>query len=142
MHELIGAVVKINKTGEMGKIVSVDETLIGVDCGDRYAEFPFPQALSNTLTLKDKQFRGKYRDEAANFSFESFKKLYIDAIKEEIRYILTTGGKRLRAIDGELIKTSNGSFTYLFDTELYRLAEAGMCQKVNFHFWIQGVCAL
>ena len=42
MHELIGAVVKINKTGEIGKIVSVDETLIGVDCGDRYAEFPFP----------------------------------------------------------------------------------------------------
>ena len=117
MHELIGAVVKINKTGEIGKIVSVDETLIGVDCGDRYAEFPFPQALSNTLTLKDKQFRGKYRDEAANFSFESFKKLYIDAIKEEIRYIQTTGGKRLRAIDGELIKTSNGSFTYLFDTD-------------------------
>ena len=117
MHELIGAVVKINKTGEIGKIVSVDETLIGVDCGDRYAEFPFPQALSNTLTLKDKQFRGKYRDEAANFSFESFKKLYIDAIKEEIRYIQTTGGKRLRAIDGELIKSTNSSFTYLFDTD-------------------------
>lgn len=117
VNKLIGQIVMNQRTKERGTIVAVSEERIQVDVGERIVRYPFPDAFASTLRLKDPNLQREFEESGQASSFDTFKRNYIAAVRDEIRYIQKSGGKRYRVFDGQLLSGKSGQYMYSFETD-------------------------
>ena len=120
IHFLLNKRVMHRRTKDIGRIVSITETSVSVSHDSiGTVKYPFPSAFADTLILEDEDLQEKLRSESASASFEQFKRKYAHAIRQEIDYLKTTGGKRYRIIDGTRIQYEHerGLYLYSFETD-------------------------
>lgn len=100
-----------------GKIKSVINGFITIDYHGEEVQYAFPSAFSNILELEDEDFQKELMSEGIQSSFETFKKIYANAVNGEIEFLKSTGGKKYRIVDGERLPSQNGEYLYAFDTD-------------------------
>lgn len=118
IKQLLGKKVQNIKTKRIGVITAVQGNMLFVNTAGETIKYLYPDAFATTLILEDERLQGEMEYEAANAAFDSFRKLYKNSIFTEISYLKETGGKRYKAIEGELIDTINGEYIYSFDTDI------------------------
>lgn len=114
---LIGLRVVNVYSHSIGTITSIENGFVTVDFHDAPCRYMFPEAFSNTLELEDEDLQESIQNYGAGASFENFKKNYRFAINNEIDYLKTTGGKKIRIVDGERLATKSNDYLYAFDTD-------------------------
>lgn len=117
MHELVGQLVMNRTSRRRGRITNIKDKKICVSYGEEKYIYPFPEALSNTLIMENEILQQKYINEGLEANWESFKTIYLNALKTEIVHLKATGGRRYRIIDGERLHTDNSTFIYSFETD-------------------------
>ena len=118
IKQLIGKRVQNIKTKRIGIITAVQGNMLFVNTAGETIKYLYPDAFATTLILEDEWLQEEMEHEAADAAFDSFRKLYKNSIFTEISYLKETGGKRYKAVDGELIDTINGEHIYSFDTDV------------------------
>ena len=100
-----------------GIIVEVSAHYITVDFHGIPVKYEYPAAIGKNLILENAQMRSEMEDVSSEAAFEQFKKRYTGALIGEVSYLRKNGGRRYKAIDGELISFRNGIYVYSFDTD-------------------------
>ena len=116
---LIGQRVMNRSTKVIGIINDVRDGKVFVFDGFATYKYPYPAAFAETLILEDQVFQEELRSESYDAKFDSFKRVYSNAIRKEISYLKETGGKKYKAVDGDRIsnKGAEESYIYSFDTD-------------------------
>lgn len=117
MSDLIGQVVMIRRSKRRGTIINVSGSIVSVKFFDGIMDFPFPEAFSKTLKLRDEKLQQELERIGSIQDFEGFKRRYIRAIQNELFYLRETGGKKYQAFDGKLISSKKTTFVYYFQTD-------------------------
>ena len=117
--KLIGQRVMNRSTKVIGIINDVRDGKVFVFDGFATYKYPYPAAFAETLILEDQVFQEELRSESYDAKFDSFKRVYSNAIRKEISYLKETGGKKYKAVDGDRIsnKGAEESYIYSFDTD-------------------------
>ena len=114
---LIGQTVMDRRTKRRGKIIAVNGSMMEVSFYGDIIKYLFPSAFASYLLLQDGEMQEAFAASAYDASFENIKKRYYVAVKREIEYLKSTGGKIYRIIDGELIGKKRGIYLYSFETD-------------------------
>lgn len=117
MHELVGMRVLHLSSKRKGRITDINAGQMYVSYGDSESMYSFPECLANTFILEDEDLQSKYLQEGSDEEFDHFKKLYKQAVSDEIAYLRETGGKRYRIIDGERLHMGDNRYVYSFETD-------------------------
>lgn len=117
--KLIGKRVMNRSTKSIGKIVDVRDGKVFVSDGFNTYKYPYPAAFAETLILEDEDIQEELKSESYDAKFDSFKRIYANAIRNEISYLKETGGKKYKIVDGDRIpnKSVEDSYIYSFDTD-------------------------
>ncbi|MBE5891468.1 MAG: hypothetical protein E7282_10970 [Lachnospiraceae bacterium] len=115
--DLIGMRVMNTQTKSIGRIEKIEDGYLFISFHGDLVRFPFPACFTTTLELEDEALQEELEAESADSSFDAFKIKYRSAVSNEINYLRATGGKKYRAIDGELLPSQNGETIYAFDTD-------------------------
>lgn len=115
--DLIGMRVINTQTKSIGRIEKIEDGYLFISFHGDLVRFPFPACFTTTLELEDEALQEELEAESADSSFDAFKIKYRSAVSNEINYLRATGGKKYRAIDGELLPSQNGETIYAFDTD-------------------------
>ncbi len=116
-RDLIGMRVMNTQTKSIGKIQKIENDKIYVSFHGDIIKFLYPSCFTSALEVEDENIQDELEAESADNSFNSFKAKYKKAVENEINYLRVTGGKKYRAIDGELLPSQNGEYIYSFDTD-------------------------
>lgn len=114
---LIGMRVMNTQTKSIGRVVKIENGTLFVDVHGAIQKYSFPSCFTTTLEVEDEDLQEELESESSDYSFEIFKTQYRNAIQHEINFLRSTGGKKYRAVDGELLPTQNGEMIYAFDTD-------------------------
>lgn len=117
--KLIDKRVMNRSTKSIGKIVDVRDGKVFVSDGFNTYKYPYPAAFAETLILEDEDIQEELKSESYDAKFDSFKRIYANAIRNEISYLKETGGKKYKIVDGDRIpnKSVEDSYIYSFDTD-------------------------
>lgn len=117
--KLIGKRVMNRSTKSIGTIVDVRDGKVFVSDGFNTYKYPYPAAFAETLILEDEDIQEELKSESYDAKFDSFKRIYANAIRNEISYLKETGGKKYKIVDGDRIpnKSVEDSYIYSFDTD-------------------------
>lgn len=117
--KLIGKRVMNRSTKSIGKIVDVRDGKVFVSDGFNTYKYPYPAAFAETLILEDEDIQEELKSESYDAKFDSFKRIYANAIRNEISYLKETGGKKYKIVDGDRIpnKSVEDFYIYSFDTD-------------------------
>ena len=118
-NKLIGKRVMNRSTKSIGTIVDVLDGKVFVFDGFNTYKYSYPAAFAETLILEDEEAQEELKSESYDAKFESFKRVYTNAIRNEISYLKETGGKKYKIVDGDRIpnKSVEDSYIYSFDTD-------------------------
>ena len=116
-NRLIGQKVMNNKTKARGIIKSINGSIIEVSYYGDIVKYAYPAAFADQLLLYDAKLQEEVGETCYEASFNNIKRLYASAVNKEINYLRSTGGKRYRVIDGEMISKKNEHYIYSFDTD-------------------------
>ena len=85
--KLIGMKVFNRNKNAYGKIKSVIDGFITIDYHGEEVQYAFPSAFSNILELEDEDLQKELMSEGIQSSFETFKKIYANAVNGEIEFL-------------------------------------------------------
>ena len=114
---LIGKTVLHRQSKLRGQIESVEADRIKVSFYNGESTFMYPAAFAETLVLQDEALQAELEAMSSDAGFSWFKRQYKYAVKREIEYIKTTGGKKYHLFDGERLKGDRDRYLYSFDTD-------------------------
>ncbi len=117
MNNLVGEDVMDTISRRRGVIQSVRGNRITVDFHGEIESYPFPSAFASHLRLKNKRLQETFSTVSKIDDFQNFKAQYLKALKDEIDFLKTTGGKKYKIFDGELISKNERTCIYSFDTD-------------------------
>lgn len=106
---------KINKM--FGEVVAVNGNIVTISFRGEIQKYEYPAAFSSVLEIEDEEEQEVLAAEGIVDSFNSFKRMFLQAIGQEVSYIKSTGGERHRAVDGERISSRTGEYIYSFDVD-------------------------
>lgn len=114
---LIGMRVINTQTKSIGRVEKIENGILFVDVHGTIQKYSFPSCFTTTLEAEDEELQEELESESSASSFDIFKTNYRNAIQREINFLRSTGGKKYRAVDGELLPSQNGEMVYAFDTD-------------------------
>ena len=117
--KLIGKRVMNRSTKSIGTIQDVRDGKVFVFDGFNTYKYPYPAAFAEALILEDEEVQEELKSESYDAKFDSFKRVYANAIRKEISYLKETGGKKYKIVDGDRIPNRSAEETYIysFDTD-------------------------
>ena len=118
-NKLIGKRVMNRSTKSIGTIQDVRDGKVFVFDGFNTYKYPYPAAFAEALILEDEEVQEELKSESYDAKFDSFKRVYANAIRKEISYLKETGGKKYKIVDGDRIPNRSAEETYIysFDTD-------------------------
>ena len=116
--KLIGKTVLHIPSRGIGTITEIKGNTIHVQIHGNTFAYSFPGAFANILELEDEDLQNGLVVESSEADFETFKNIYLHSVNNEVNYLKHEGGKRYRAVDGEIINNDKtDSYLYAFDTD-------------------------
>lgn len=107
-----------NKNNNMiGLIKRIEGNTITVDFRGNIIKYSFPSSFANFLELEDGIIQNEVESYGEKSAFDDFRKKYKVSLKNEIDFLKSTGGRKYKIVDGELIQLKNDYYLYAFDTD-------------------------
>lgn len=131
-QELIGMRVMHLITHQIGKIEYIEDGIVAVDFYGEVTKFSFPSAFAETLELEDEELQNEIQSLGVESNFEIFRKRYKRSLETEIGYLISTGGKRYRIVDGKRILSEDNRYLYSFDSDMEMHFPSGTSIKLYF----------
>ena len=117
INQLIGMRVKNKNNNMIGLIKRIEGNTITVDFRGNIIKYSFPSSFANFLELEDGIIQNEVESYGEKSAFDDFRKKYKVSLKNEIDFLKSTGGRKYKIVDGELIQLKNDYYLYAFDTD-------------------------